>query len=177
MAELNTVARPYTKAVFEYAREAGALDQWSEMLATAAAVVSNETVDNVLSNPGLTHGQKAEAVISVIADLDEQGKNLIQLLSENDRLSLLPEVSAQFEQLKADLQKTVEVAVTSAYELDEQQQQKLTQALSTKLGQDVSLTTEIDKSIIGGVIIRTDDLVIDGSLRGRLAKLAEAMNA
>lgn len=177
MAELNTVARPYTKAVFEYAREAGALDQWSEMLATAAAVVSNETVDNVLSNPGLTHGQKAETVISVIADLDEQGKNLIQLLSENDRLSLLPEVSAQFEQLKADLQKTVEVAVTSAYELDEQQQQKLTQALSTKLGQDVSLTTEIDKSIIGGVIIRTDDLVIDGSLRGRLAKLAEAMNA
>lgn len=177
MAELNTVARPYTKAVFEYAREAGALDQWSEMLATAAAVVSNETVDNVLSNPGLTHGQKAEAVISVIADLDEQGKNLVQLLSENDRLSLLPEVSAQFEQLKADLQKTVEVEVTSAYELDEQQQQKLTQALSTKLGQDVSLTTEIDKSIIGGVIIRTDDLVIDGSLRGRLAKLAEAMNA
>lgn len=178
MAELNTVARPYTKAAFEHAVETGSLDQWSEMLTTATAVSQHETMKLVLGNPGLTSEQKAEAMISVCEEqMDPSTKNFISLLAENQRLALLPEISAQFEQLKANQQHSVEVSVTTAFDLGEQQQQKLTQALSSKLGREVSLTTEVDKSIIGGVIVRTDDMVIDGSIRARLAKLAEAMNS
>lgn len=178
MAELNTVARPYTKAAFEHAVETGNLDQWSEMLTTATAVSQHETMKLVLGNPGLTSEQKAEAMISVCEEqMDPSAKNFISLLAENQRLALLPEISAQFEQLKANQQHSVEVSVTTAFDLGEQQQQKLTQALSSKLGREVSLTTEVDKSIIGGVIVRTDDMVIDGSIRARLAKLAEAMNS
>jgi F-type H+-transporting ATPase subunit delta len=178
MAELNTVARPYTKAAFEHAVDKGNLDQWSEMLTTAAAVSQHETMDLVLGNPGLTSEQKAQAMISVCEEqMDDSAQNFIVLLAENQRLALLPKISEQFEQLKASQQKSVDVNVTTAFDLGEQQQQKLTQALSSKLGREVSLTTEIDKSIIGGVIVRTEDMVIDGSIRARLAKLAEAMNS
>ncbi|WP_299200405.1 F0F1 ATP synthase subunit delta [uncultured Amphritea sp.] len=178
MAELNTVARPYTKAAFEHAVAKGSLDQWSDMLATATAVAQHETMKLVLDNPGFTREQKAEAMISVCEEqMDQSTKNFISLLAENQRLALLPEIAVQFEQLKANQQHTVEVNLTTAFDLGEQQQQKLTQALSSKLGREVSLTTVVDKSIIGGVIVRTDDMVIDGSIRARLAKLAEAMNS
>jgi F-type H+-transporting ATPase subunit delta len=178
MAELNTVARPYTKAAFEHAVDKGNLDQWSEMLVTAAAVTQHETMTQVLGNPGLTSEQKAEAMINVCEEqMDDTAKNFMVLLAENQRLALLPKISEQFDQLKASQQQSVEVNVTTAFDLGEQQQQKLTQALSSKLGREVSLTTEIDKSIIGGVIVRTEDMVIDGSIRARLAKLAEAMNS
>ena len=178
MAELKTVARPYTKAAFEFANDKGALDQWSAMLATLSGVAADSDMAKILSNPSLSSEQKAGTLISVCEDyLDESGKNLIHLLAENDRLALLPEMSKQFEQLKAVLQQSVDIEVTTAYELDEQQQQKLTQALSAKLGRDVKMTTEVDQTILGGVVIRTQDLVIDGSVRARLAKLAEALNS
>ena len=158
MAELNTVARPYTKAAFEYALEQGSLDQWSEVLATASAVAQDATMKQVIGNPGLTSTQKAEALISVLEEnIDEGSKNFVSLLAENQRLLLLPEISAQFEQLKANQQKSVAIDVTTAFDLDEQQQQKLAQALGTKLGREVSLTTQVDKSILGGVVIRADD--------------------
>ena len=177
MAELNTVARPYTKAVFEFARDAGTIDNWSTSLLDAAQVASDGVMKCILGNPALTSEQKADAVITVLADLDESGKNFIALLAENNRLALIPEISAQFEQLKANQQSNVEIDVTTAYELDEQQQQKLTQALSAKLGRDVSITSTVDKSILGGLVIRTQDLVIDGSVRAKIAKLAEVLNS
>ena len=177
MAELNTVARPYTKAVFEFARDAGTIDNWSTSLLDAAQVASDGVMKSILGNPALTSEQKADAVITVLADLDESGKNFIALLAENNRLALIPEISAQFEQLKANQQSNVEIDVTTAYELDEQQQQKLTQALSAKLGRDVSITSTVDKSILGGLVIRTQDLVIDGSVRAKIAKLAEVLNS
>lgn len=177
MAELNTVARPYTKAVFEFARDAGTIDNWSKSLQDAAQVASDDVMKSILGNPALTSEQKADAVITVLADLDESGKNFIALLAENNRLALIPEISAQFEQLKANQQSNVEIDVTTAYELDEQQQQKLTQALSAKLGRDVSITSTVDKSILGGLVIRTQNLVIDGSVRAKIAKLAEVLNS
>ncbi|WP_261845286.1 F0F1 ATP synthase subunit delta [Aliamphritea ceti] len=178
MAESNTVARPYTKAAFEHALAKNTLDQWSEMLATTSVVAQDPTMRQVLGNPAQTSEQKAEVMIDVCQEqMTAETKNFISLLAENQRLALLPEISAQFEQLKASQQKSVDINVTTAFDLGEQQQQKLTQALSTKLGCEVSLTSEVDKSIIGGVIVRTDDLVIDGSIRARLAKLAEALSA
>ena len=178
MAELNTVARPYTKAAFEFALEKGNLDQWSSMLSTAALVAADSDVAQVLTNPALTFEQKAELFIAVCeSQLDDAGKNFLVLLAEKQRLALLPEIATQFEKLKAAQEKSVDVTFTTAYALADEQEQKLAQALSTKLGREVKVTSEVDKSILGGVIVRSDDLVIDGSVRARLAKLAEAMNS
>ncbi|WP_415882945.1 F0F1 ATP synthase subunit delta [Neptuniibacter sp. QD29_5] len=177
MAEVNTVARPYTKAAFEYAMDKGNLDQWSATLALAAAAASEENVVRVLGNPALTDTQKADLMINICEEADDAGKNFLKLLAENKRLEILPEISAQFNKLKADQEKSLDIEVTTAFELQDEQQEKLAQALKTKLGRDVALTSQVDKSILGGVVVRTDDLVIDGSVRARLAKLAEAMNS
>jgi len=173
MAELNTVARPYTKAAFEYAQEKGNLDQWSQMLSIAAMAVNDSQMTRVLGNPSLSAEQKADVVLSVFdAQADEAGRNFINLLAENGRLSLLPEISVQFEHLKANLEKKVDVDLTTAFPLDDAQQEKLAKALSTKLGREVKLTSQVDKSIIGGVVVRSDDLVIDGSVRARFSRSA-----
>ena len=149
-----------------------------QMLATAAAVVQDERMARVQSSPSLTSEQKAAAMISVCEDeLNDAGRNYISLLAENGRIYLLPAIQAQFEQLKARQEASVEIDVTTAFELDEQQQQKLSQAIGTKLGRSVKMTTQVDKSILGGVVIRSEDLVIDGSVRARLAKLAETMSS
>ena len=178
MAELNTVARPYTKAAFEYAASKGSLDQWANMLSVAALCVADKTVAQVLANPALTSEQKAETLTVLLeGHIDQAGQNFMALLSENQRLALLPEIAAQFKKLKTAQEASIEVDLTTAFELVDDQQQKLAQALSTKLGRDVSVTAQVDKSILGGVIVRTDDLVIDGSVRARLAKLAEAINS
>src|SRR5690554_1361607 len=178
MAELNTVARPYTKAAFEYARDKGSLDQWSQLLSLAALAAGDSLMAPVLSNPTLSAEQKSDLILSVLdAQADEAGKNFVRLLAENGRLSLLPEISVQFELLKANLERKVDVNLTTAFPLDDAQQEKLAKALSSKLGREVKLTSKVDKSIIGGVVVRSDDLVIDGSVRARLAKLAEAMNS
>jgi F-type H+-transporting ATPase subunit delta len=168
MAELNTVARPYTKAAFEYARDKGSLDQWSQLLSLAALAAGDSLMAPVLSNPALSAEQKSDLILSVLdAQADEAGKNFVRLLAENGRLSLL----------KANLERKVDVNLTTAFPLDDAQQEKLAKALSSKLGREVKLTSKVDKSIIGGVVVRSDDLVIDGSVRARLAKLAEAMNS
>ena len=143
----------------------------------AAAAVNDEKVASVLNNPALTNTQKADVMVSICEDADEAGKNFLKLLAGNKRLALLPEISAQFNKLKANQEKSLDIEVTTAFELLDEQQEKLAQALKTKLGRDVKLTSQIDKAILGGVVVRTDDLVIDGSVRARLAKLAEAMNS
>lgn len=178
MAELNTVARPYTRAAFEYAVAQGSLDQWANMLTVSAQVVADVTVARVLVNPALTVEQKIAILMTLLeGELDQGGQNFVGLLAENHRLALLPEIAEQFKKLKAAQESSIEVDLTTAFELDDEQQQTLARVLSTKLGRDVSVTTQIDISILGGVIVRTDDLVIDGSVRARLAKLAEAMNS
>jgi F-type H+-transporting ATPase subunit delta len=126
----------------------------------------------------MTSQQQAEAVITVCGDvLDTNGQNFVKVLSDNKRLSLLPEISKQFEQHKAALEKNVEVEVSTAFELDAASIEALGNALKTKLERDVKVNTVVDKSLVGGVYIRAGDIVIDSSVRGRLAKLAEAMNA
>ncbi len=177
MAELSTVARPYAKAAFEYALSQGKLAEWSNMLAAAANAVSDPAVQNVLSNPAVSHDQKAGVINDLCPDLDENGRNFVQTLSEVSRLSLFPQIAEQFETLKAEQEKMVEVEITSAYELTNEQQTKLAQALQKRLNREIKIQTQVDKSLIGGVLIHAGDTVIDGSVRGKLAKLAEAMNS
>ncbi len=178
MAELGTLARPYARAAFEFARDSSDLQAWSVQLATAAAVTEDETMGQVLGNPSVTAEQQAQTLIDVCGDaVNSQGQNFINILAGNKRLGLMPEISSLFDQYKANQEKTVDVTLFSAFDVEEQTQQNLTQVLKTKLERDVKIDTVVDTELLGGVLIRAGDLVIDGSVRGRLNKLAEAMNS
>ncbi|MBQ0712448.1 MAG: F0F1 ATP synthase subunit delta [Porticoccus sp.] len=178
MAELSTLARPYAKAAFQYAADASDLQGWSDSLAVAAAVAAQDTVVKLLSSPSYTATQQAEKTIEVCGDaLNEKSRSFVQVLAENRRLKLLPQIYQQFEVLKANREKTVEVSVVSASEISTEQQEKLASALSSKLERQVNMQVSIDDSLIGGVVVRAGDTVIDGSIRGRLAKLAEVLNS
>ncbi|MEH6468090.1 MAG: F0F1 ATP synthase subunit delta [Porticoccus sp.] len=178
MAELSTLARPYAKAAFQYAADASDLQGWSDSLAVAAVVASQDAVVKLLSSPSYTATQQAEKTIEVCGDaLNEKSRSFVQVLAENHRLQLLPQIYQQFEVLKANREKTVEVSVVSASEISTEQQDKLASALSSKLEREVNMQVSIDDSLIGGVVVRAGDTVIDGSIRGRLAKLAEVLNS
>ena len=178
MAELSTLARPYAKAAFEYAMSSSALGPWSEQLSTCAAVVTDERVGAVLDNPALTAEAQASALNDLCGDsIGQQVKNFVRILASNKRLRLLPEIVAQFELFKANQEKSVDVEVVSAYDLNDALSEKIAGALRAKLAREVKVTTSTDETLLGGVLIRAGDMVIDGSVRGRLNKLAEAMNS
>lgn len=178
MAEVSTVARPYAKAAFEYAQEKGALTQWSNMLAQASAVAVDSEMKNVLDSPSLTSEQQAKIFVDVCgADVGNEAKNFMCSLAEHKRLAALPVIAEMFEELKAAKDQAVDVEVTSAFEMTAEQQNKLAETLKNKWQKAVSIDIQVDSSLIGGVIIRTRDVVIDSSIRGKLAKLAEAVNS
>lgn len=178
MAELSTIARPYAKAAFEFARESGNIDGWFGMLDFSAQVVSNAEVADLLENPEFSGDQKGEALLKICGDqLDEKGANFIRLLAQNHRLTALPAIRDRFEHLKAEYEKTIEVDVVSAQALEEKQVDALAEKLSTKLGRKVRINNTTDSALIGGMVIRAEDLVIDGSVRGKLEKLSETLRA
>lgn len=178
MAELSTLARPYARAAFEFARDSGDLAAWSEQLRTAAAVTADPAMQQVLSNPSATAEQQAATLSDVCGDaLSDRNRSFISILASNKRLPLLPEIFALFEQYKANQERTVDVQVLSAFEVSAETEQTLAQVLKNKLERDVNVNSVVDETLLGGVLIRAGDLVIDGSVRGRLNKLAEAMNS
>lgn len=178
MAELTTLARPYAKAAFEYAQAHQQLANWSAMLGLAAAVSQDDTMQRVLKAPRLTSTEKATTFVEVCGDkFDAQVRNFLNIISENNRMELLPEIADMFELYKAEQEQSVDVDVTSAFALSDEQQDKLAKVLSARLGREVRLHAAEDASLIGGVVIRAGDLVIDGSVRGKLAKLAEALKS
>lgn len=178
MAELTTLARPYAKAAFEYALAAKKLQPWLEALDISAAVIEQDRVKKALSSSTLSTEQKASLFVQVCGEImDEKVKNFIHTLASNKRLALLPYIKDIFAKLKAQQEKSIEVEVTAAYELPVDLINKLAQALSAKLDRSVSVQSSVDKSLLGGVVIHAGDMVIDGSIRGRLAKLAEAMKS
>ncbi|MDR5860123.1 F0F1 ATP synthase subunit delta [Halomonas eurihalina] len=179
MAELFTVARPYAKAAFERAAERQALADWSGMLDTAARIVADgEMRHRVLSNPRLTSAQKTQALIDICGDaIDDEAGNFLRLVGQKGRLAALPAIAEQFERLKAQREKRIDVDIVSAFPLGDAQQDKLASALAKRLDREISITTQVDKNLLGGVILRAGDTVIDGSVRGRLNRLHEALSA
>ncbi|QOL26376.1 F0F1 ATP synthase subunit delta [Thalassotalea sp. LPB0316] len=177
MSELTTVARPYAKAAFEYAVEANAVDNWLEMLVFAAEVSQNETMQGYLSG-GVSVEQAQALFINVCGEqLNSQGQNFVKVLAENERLLVLPQVVAQFSELKAEYEKEVTVDVTSAVELTAEQQTTLSAALEKRLARKVKLNCVVDTSVVSGLVIKAGDMVIDGSVRGKLNRLASTIQS
>lgn len=178
MAESITLARPYAKASFEVALAAGELSTWSQSLKLLASVAANDIVRKTMLSPALTAAEQASMLIKLCGDeLMPKAGNLIRLLAENKRLQLLPEISELFEALKANQEMTVDVELSTAFELNKDVVKKITQALQTRLNREIKLQTHVDRNLIGGAVIRAGDTVIDSSVRGKLTKLAEAMNS
>jgi F-type H+-transporting ATPase subunit delta len=173
MAEKVTIARPYAKAAFEYARESKQFAQWSELLATASAVVADERVEALLSSPRVKPADLVDVIAGVAGrTLDANGKNFLDTLATNRRLGFLPEIAAMYESLRAEIEKIADVEVISAVELNAAQRDRLTTVLKKRLQREVRLHVSVDPSLIGGAIVRSGDLVIDGSLKARLDRLA-----
>ena len=176
MSELITAARPYARAAFQVANETNALERWDEMLGLCAAVAADQSVSALLRNPSLSWQQEAEIVEHICADqLDQSGVNFIRLLAENDRLSLLSDIAELFHQYRIEADDSIDAELISAYDTDQAAVDKIADSLSKRLGKKVSLSTSTDAALIGGAIIRAGDIVIDGSIRGRLEKLATDM--
>lgn len=177
MSDISTTARPYARAVFESAREKASQSKWSEALALMSLVANDPTMNDVLASPKMTKAQKGDLFASVCAEkIDDNGKNLIMLLAENERLLELPAIAEQFEAFRSADEGIVEAEVTSAMPLTKEQEAALKESLKKKLGSEVILTTKVDESLIGGVVIRAGDLVIDGSIQSQLASLSNALN-
>jgi F-type H+-transporting ATPase subunit delta len=177
MADKSTIARPYAKAAFEAAGTAR-LGPWAQALRAAAGVVTDPRVGRLLGNPRVLPGQLADLVIDVAGGgLDEHGRNFIRLLADNRRLDCLPAIAKRFEQLKAEAEGTIDVAVTSAVPLSAAQRGELCAALERRLKRTVRLQCATDPQLIGGAVLRAGDLVIDGSLLARLHRIAYELTA
>jgi len=177
MSELTTVARPYAKAAFDFAVEAGAVQEWHEMLAFTAEVAQNETMANYLTG-GMSVDQVQDLFIKVCGEqINENGQNLIKVMAENQRLVVLPQVLQEFGEMRAEYEKEVTVDVKSAIELSDEKKTSLSAALEKRLARKVKLNCTVDANVVSGLVIKAGDLVIDGSVRGKLNRLASAMQS
>ncbi len=177
MSQFTTVARPYAKAAFDFAVEHQSLDRWQSMLAFTAEVTRDKQIAELLTG-AVAPEALSKTFIGVCGEqLDKAGQNLIKVMADNKRLRVLPEVLEQFIELRAALEATVEVEVTSANVLSEEQQAKIAAAMEKRLSRKVKLNCKIDKSVLAGIVIRAGDMVIDGSVRSRLERLADVLQS
>ncbi|MWN32347.1 F0F1 ATP synthase subunit delta [Gilliamella sp. Pra-s65] len=177
MADLITIARPYAKAAFDFAVEKNGIESWHKMLVLTSQVSQDPQVRSILTSDMKTDSV-ANLLINICKDvLDEFSTNFIKIMAENKRLSLLPEVLTLFEQYCLDRDSQADVDVISADELTNEQLNKISVAVEKRLSRKVKLKCHIDKSLISGFIIRTGDMVIDSSIRGRLNRLNDALQS
>ncbi|BFU60724.1 MULTISPECIES: F0F1 ATP synthase subunit delta [Rodentibacter] len=180
MSELTTIARPYAKAAFDFAIEQSAndksaIEKWAEMLGFLTALVENAEMKEFLTS-SFSAQKIADTVISICGEqLNQYGQNLIRLMAENKRLSAIPMVFTEFTRYVEEHQAIAEVSVISAQPLNATQIEKIAAAMEKRLDRKVKVNCNVDNSLIAGVIIRTEDFVIDGSSRGQLSRLANEL--
>jgi F-type H+-transporting ATPase subunit delta len=178
MSQALTLARPYARAAFAIARDeraasSGSFAAWSQALAFAARVAADPRVAALLGDPRLSH---ADAVVLLSPEaVSESFARFLALLADNRRLALLPEIAGLYEELRAEAERVVKATVTSAAELPASELEKIKAALRQRFGREVDVDTAVDASLIGGAVIDAGDVVIDGSLKGKLERLQAAL--
>lgn len=171
MADLSTLARPYAKAVFALAREAGTLKEWSAQLAELAAAVADPQLSRLIGHPAVTKAELIGLFGKVVKSLGKEGQSLLALLVENGRLKTAVSLASQFEALRAEAESRVDVEITSAVAVEKAQQDALVSAIRKRLDREVGIEWKTDAALVAGAVIRAGDLVIDGSVRGELERL------
>jgi F-type H+-transporting ATPase subunit delta len=176
MSELATLARPYAAAVFKRAKETDATSNWSQSLAFMSAVLKNEDITVVVDNPKISKDRLLALILDICQEhLNEENENFLKLLVHNNRLGLLPSIVKIFEAYKAEDEGYVEVDVLTAYALSKEAKQNFAVTLEKTLGKKIHMNVTLDKSLIGGFLVRAGDRVIDGSIRGRLQHMQKAL--
>lgn len=177
MEESGTIARPYALAAFEQAQHDGQVTEWARMLETLAVIAADPTVKGLIANPKVDNEAVTSLILDVAGDrLTDHGRNFLRLLGQNGRLGLVADIRGIFEQEREALEGRGHVEVRSAYPLTSEQESRIGDAMSKRLGVSVSLSVGVDPDLIGGVVLRAGDLVIDASLRGRLGQLRQALS-
>jgi len=180
MAEKVTVARPYARAAFEHARERGSFASWSQLLAAGAAVARAPGAEDLCGLPRVGAAELVALMAGVAtaagAPVGADGLNFLSLLAHNHRLAFLPEIAAHFEALRAEAENTIDVEVTTAMALTPEQRTRLRQALERRFAHQVRLAEAVDPALVGGATVRAGDLIIDGSLKGRLERLEQRIS-
>lgn len=176
MAERSTIARPYAQAIFELAQKGGDFARWSDALELLTTAARDPNLAPLLGSPRISREQLAELMIEIGGDrLDETGRNFVRVVADARRLSLLPEIAEQYNALRAQAEGTIDARLVTAQPVDAAARDKIAAALSQRLNRKVTLTAETDPSLLGGAIVRAGDMVIDGSVRGRLARMAATL--
>ena len=174
MSSLTTLARPYARAAFEYANEHRALAPWQHALQLAAAIAADRDVRRLIGHPRVDRDALRRAFMPV-SSAPDGFDNFIALLETNDRLAVLPQIARQFVELKDRAEQTLAVKVRSATELNEEYRNQLKRSLAKRFGKNIELQVEIDPQMLGGATIQAGDLVIDGSVRGKLQRMANSL--
>ena len=180
MAEQATIARPYARAAFGHARDTASFAAWSQLLAAGAAVAATPGAEDLFGNPRVSEAQLIDLIAGVAKDsgasVGTDARNFLALLAHNRRLGFLPAIATQFEALRAEVENTLDVEVTTAFALEPEQRERLAAALAKRFKRQVRLAESVDTTLVGGAIVRAGDLVIDGSVQGRLARLQQQIS-
>jgi F-type H+-transporting ATPase subunit delta len=178
MSSLTTLARPYAKAAFELARSEGALADWNGMLNLAGEIAAEDSMSALLESPHVTADQRLDIIVEAGGkQFDRRFRNFLSVLSENGRLALLPHICVQYRQLRQQAENRLHVRVVSAIPLEEGQKERMRVALARRFDSDIELENDIDAGVLGGAVVYAGDQVIDGSLRGRLARLQNNLSS
>lgn len=179
MAELTNqkyihIARPYALAAFEVAKDKKKLAEWKSFLSAAAITAQDKLTSQLLDHPEISSEQWLDFFASVLSSLlDTEQKHFLQVLSENNRIRMLPQIFDIFNSYYSNLEKISKVRMVTAVPIEDAYKQKLTEALSKRINHEVTLNCDIDPAILGGAIIHMGDSVIDGSVRGKLNRLLQ----
>jgi len=175
MSETLTLARPYARAAFESAHKADSLASWSQKLGFAAQLIADARVGALVGNPRIGHAEVTGLLLPPDEKVDSNFAAFLSLLVENRRAALLPDIAALFEELKRESERVLKVTLRSAAPVPDEQVGAIRVALKKRFGRDIELDQRIDPSVIGGAVIDAGDMVIDGSVRGRLERLESAL--
>lgn len=171
-----TIARPYAEAIFTRAEETGELTTWSDMLSLLAQLTQDPSLARVIRDPMFDRERMSGLIIEICGDkLTNEGQNLVRLLVQNNRTMHLQDIARIYESLKNDSLKVLNVEVRTAYALQQTQKKNIATALEARLGRKITITSEKDPNLIGGIHIRAGDMVIDGSIRGQLQQLSNEL--
>ncbi|WP_305422296.1 F0F1 ATP synthase subunit delta [Photobacterium leiognathi] len=182
MSDPLTIAQPYAKAAFDFALTNNALEQWEQMLIVASTVASQPVIAQQIEDSEQFGEHDSAAFTEMFLGvceglLDEHGQNLIKVMAENGRLNVLSQVAELFHELKEDHERMVTATVTTTEPLTDEQKANLKQALQQKLNRSVELDCQIDESLVGGMLIKADEMVIDGTLKSSIHRLATSLQA
>jgi F-type H+-transporting ATPase subunit delta len=176
MAELATLARPYAEAAFKRAKETSTVAEWSAQLQFLAVVAKDPDIIAIAANPKISKEKITELLLDISADqVRGEAINLIKLLIVNGKLTLLPKIAELYEEHKAEDEGYVNVELYSAFVLTKAEQNKYSVMLEKQLHKKVNVEVLLDKSLIGGILAKAGDKVIDGSIRGQIQQLAKRL--